>query len=327
MSADIKLEREGELTDDILPGSYHPKDALHNAIQDWMIEFRKECNAPSRKIASVAAPAIAPPTSPIPVPGVLATSTPLLSGLNAINGLNAVEVNESYMQPVAGAPVNSLIDPSSDSDVDSAIEHLEPMDCVISGSIVQEKSVAAGYDSGCADCENSMTGKTEKMQVDLDTVFSGAGDNLATLLPQCNSCVDSVLVYADKVCCEDIQLLVDLFYMPFEHGKISVDLLNEFLWLKVNCSSAISSKCENATIEQKEKDAEWKERVQHFREQLKAIFATLDKFLEVPNKAILQDLHQYIWDVKTILTIVDAFISWLGMYHYSGSLGLANFKT
>lgn len=38
----------------------------------------------------------------------------------------------------------------------------------------------------------------------------------------------------DKLTVEDLQLLADLFYLPFEHGKMGSNLLGEFNWLKMN---------------------------------------------------------------------------------------------
>lgn len=35
---------------------------------------------------------------------------------------------------------------------------------------------------------------------------------------------------------EDLYLLCDLFYLPFEHGSRGFKLLNEFNWLKANAS-------------------------------------------------------------------------------------------
>lgn len=39
---------------------------------------------------------------------------------------------------------------------------------------------------------------------------------------------------------EDLSLLCDLFYLPFEHGGQGIQLLQEFNWLKSNAHVAIS---------------------------------------------------------------------------------------
>lgn len=305
MSSDIKLETEGDVIDDLEdPDSYRPKDALHKAIKDWMLEFKKDCSAPSRKVAALSSPTIVPPSSPIPAP--------LIPPVGALPGVSTPEVNESYMQPKTVVPVNSLVDAPSDSDLDSAVELAEPMDYVPTSS---EKTVSAGYDSGCGDCDIPAKERSENetMQVDIDSVLPlTSSDKLLSLIPECSSCEDSMVLHAGKVCCKDVQLLVDLFYMPFEHGPQSSDLLNEFMWLKVNYGNVTCTQSKSSSEEQKLKHQQWIERAQAFREQLQLILSTLDKFLDVPNKAILYDLQHYIWDMKTILTVVDAFIAWLG---------------
>lgn len=40
---------------------------------------------------------------------------------------------------------------------------------------------------------------------------------------------------------EDLYLLCDLFYLPFEHGSRSIQIINEFYWLKSNASVLVNS--------------------------------------------------------------------------------------
>lgn len=40
---------------------------------------------------------------------------------------------------------------------------------------------------------------------------------------------------------EDLSLLCDLFYLPFEHGGQGLQLLQEFNWLKSNAPLVMSS--------------------------------------------------------------------------------------
>lgn len=40
---------------------------------------------------------------------------------------------------------------------------------------------------------------------------------------------------------EDINLLCDLFYLPFEHGTQGIQLLQEFYWLHTNAHLASAS--------------------------------------------------------------------------------------
>lgn len=40
---------------------------------------------------------------------------------------------------------------------------------------------------------------------------------------------------------DDLFLLCDLFYLPFEHGSRSLQIINEFYWLKSNANLLVSS--------------------------------------------------------------------------------------
>lgn len=44
-----------------------------------------------------------------------------------------------------------------------------------------------------------------------------------------------------KLTHEDIALLCDLFYLPFEHGGQGLQILQEFNWLKSNASLVIGA--------------------------------------------------------------------------------------
>lgn len=44
---------------------------------------------------------------------------------------------------------------------------------------------------------------------------------------------------------EDLALLCDLFYLPFEHGAQGLQLLQEFQWLKSNAHIVISANQSN----------------------------------------------------------------------------------
>lgn len=57
---------------------------------------------------------------------------------------------------------------------------------------------------------------------------------------------------------EDLSLLCDLFYLPFEHGGQGIQLLQEFNWLKSNAYVVMKkSKEEESTSES---DVSWEEK-------------------------------------------------------------------
>lgn len=45
----------------------------------------------------------------------------------------------------------------------------------------------------------------------------------------------------EQLTTEDITLLCDLFYLPFEHGTQGIQLLQEFHWLHINAHLVATS--------------------------------------------------------------------------------------
>jgi protein O-GlcNAcase / histone acetyltransferase len=55
--------------------------------------------------------------------------------------------------------------------------------------------------------------------------------------------VEEPLVGQDRDLTEDdLILMCELFYLPFEHGAQGAQLLHEFMWLKANAPSIIRAK-------------------------------------------------------------------------------------
>jgi len=107
---------------------------------------------------------------------------------------------------------------------------------------------------------------------------------------------------AATITMEDITMLVDLFYLPFEHGRQAVDALADFHWLKMNAGT--------------EPGADWKERANEFVCKLQTINRLIDRLCDIPNQALLFELFPYLWDIKGVLLLIMAFVQWLGMYIY-----------
>lgn len=55
------------------------------------------------------------------------------------------------------------------------------------------------------------------------------------------------LYTAEALALEDLSLLAELFYLPYEHGPKAVQMLKEFNWLRANTSIvSVNSKCEDS---------------------------------------------------------------------------------
>lgn len=74
---------------------------------------------------------------------------------------------------------------------------------------------------------------------------------LAVLVPQdvyVSGPNGSPLFTAEPLTIEDLTLLAELFYLPYEHGNKAVQMLREFNWLRAN-SSVVSVNCKRKETE------------------------------------------------------------------------------
>jgi protein O-GlcNAcase/histone acetyltransferase len=289
VSSDIKLEREGE--NETSPfQTYQPKQALIVALKDWLLEFGDDCGAVKIKVAKAPPPIVPPPmmagADPANPSIPLAVAASL--GVANVNELTSANVNElnaldSFMQPETAAVVNSLVDASSsDSETESLDGRAEPMDCALSSNV----SPPPSGENPTSEVDNV---KQDIIDTEMDDVDSKT----------------SVLSY------DDISFIVDMFYMPFEHGSRGVELLNDFNWLKNHCYFVTEAKCKNATVEQRDLATDWETKCEKFHQEVHFFQTAINHLCESPNRAILYDLYPYIWDMKVSLDILSCFIRWL----------------
>ena len=340
LTADIRLETESDYGSDeepqlFLQSNYKPRKALAAAISDWMVEIHSHndvkkkgdgvmalqaTNAPTPGINTCMVPTLITNTTsqPVPVP-VIPTVTNVLTNLNE---LVRPEINGSYLQPVASQnPVNSLVDSGTDTDEDSPSE---PMDCMVtpgttpastSDSIpLVAHSCLNKQQELCDDCSEckSLLSNCDSMQVDSVIPSTSSVMSSTTAVEPCSSKAQLVTPVSERCLLteEDIILLVDLFYMPFEHGSTGIRLLTEFNWLKANCFTITEQK------EGREQPAatEWRERAQKFRELVATIGKLTERLCNSPNQGLVYDMFPYVWDIWGTASLLGSFIEWLGMH-------------
>ncbi|XP_066504030.1 protein O-GlcNAcase [Hoplias malabaricus] len=143
--------------------------------------------------------------------------------------------------------------------------------------------------SGCPKREPS---EEEPMQT--DEYVPGPGEN--------------PLYTAEPLTLEDLTLLSELFYLPYEHGPTALSMLRELQWLRGNSSAAVfdSVAPENA------KAKEWRERAERFDDMCAAVVQMFNRLSNVPNRTILYDLYNYICDIKSGVSLARTFVSSLG---------------
>lgn len=297
VSSDIKLETQGDSCGDGLSyHSYQPKQALCSAIQDWLLEFDDDCDAIKNKVAKAPPPVVIPPalasqeTSPstpaIPAIPLAVAASLGVENVNELNGL------ESFMQPETVAVVNSLVDPSSsDSETESLDGSTEPMDCVIT--------------PGSSPVSSTMASQPEPLIL-LDTVCDTKDEVIDAEMADVES-KTGCLTY------EELLLLIDMFYLPYEHGSKGVEMLHDYYWLKTSCHLVTDAKCKSAMAENQVAAADWHQRAEKFHQDVASFQSVMNHMCESPNRAILHDLYPYMWDMKVSLDILSSYLRWLAL--------------
>lgn len=114
---------------------------------------------------------------------------------------------------------------------------------------------------------------------------------------------DNPLYTAEPLTLEDLKLLSELFYLPYEHGHTARNMLQELDWLKNN-SAAATSEADQA--------GEWCSRAQQFDDMCEAVVQMFNRLSNAPNRSILYDLYNYICDIKSGVGLARTYIKNLG---------------
>lgn len=114
---------------------------------------------------------------------------------------------------------------------------------------------------------------------------------------------ENPLYTAEPLTLDDLKLLSDLFYLPYEHGPTARTMLQELDWLKHHSWVAAA---------QTEKTAEWCARAQQFDEMCEAVVQMFNRLSNAPNRSILYDLYNYICDIKSGVGLARAYVKTLG---------------
>lgn len=140
---------------------------------------------------------------------------------------------------------------------------------------------------------------------------------------------------------EDLSLLCDLFYLPFEHGGQGIQLLQEFNWLKSNAYLVMKkSKDEEPTSESDVsyiaskvnylliyyshyiilipffclifQIEEWHLRATRLNDMCNAVNRLFQRLTYCNNRELLYDLYAYVWDMRGVVSLLNSYVKWLG---------------
>ncbi|CAG0881623.1 unnamed protein product [Darwinula stevensoni] len=299
-SNDAVLESENE--QDVEPSSvpshvYCPRKALRIALEEWLDEFKKA----RAMLGSIAKPQV---TTTVPV----------------VPAVNAIPVNINFIPPASAALTTvtgiTLPPPIPVGSVNQAPNTLTTE--VTTPSILQPVLSVPMMNSLAADDKvvvvKNLThsvkedGSDEPMESDKasDILEKEDADMVANK-------EDQEMVVEDESKCdivfEDLTLLADLFYLPFEHGIQGLALLNEFHWLKMNASLTSQQPGADEILTDAE---EWYRRAAKFDAKVRHVENFLHHLVSIPNRSLLYDMYPYIWDIRGVISLLNTYIKWLG---------------
>ncbi|NXF12798.1 OGA GlcNAcase, partial [Smithornis capensis] len=130
---------------------------------------------------------------------------------------------------------------------------------------------------------------------------------------------------------KEVQMLVELFYLPYHHGALAQELLEHFQWLRANSLSVgvvatapdacrvrlvqallREGACHGWLMPVCPQGTRWRGRAQSFQLLCKQMCRLHSRFVSAAGRALLYDLHPYLWDIRNMLLAASAFVLWLG---------------
>ncbi|XP_063013922.1 protein O-GlcNAcase-like [Melospiza melodia melodia] len=106
---------------------------------------------------------------------------------------------------------------------------------------------------------------------------------------------------------EEVRMLVELFYLPYQHGSLAQQLLEHFRWLRANSLSV--------GVPDTAPDAcgvtQWRGRACSFQQLCARTCRLHSRLVSTAGRALLYDLHPYLWDIRNLLLAASAFVLWL----------------
>ncbi|XP_069756465.1 protein O-GlcNAcase isoform X3 [Narcine bancroftii] len=310
VSIQIKLENEGsdeEIEMDVL---YSPQMALKMAISEWMQEFgvphQYNCRTTPHSGAKTNSIDVGGIDSPCLNSSTTVTTVyqqPIMSQGNSLGGepvLLAKEEEEKKQQSDE-EPMETAVEKPDEQEAKNVNQILT--DIVKAKMSEDLKPMEMDKDS-TAESKSPEIFMQEDSGSDIAPMQTDEQMNKEQYVPGPN---EKPLYTAEAVTLEDLNLLAEMFYLPYEHGPKAVQMLREFQWLRAN-SSVVSVNCKGKDAEKIEK---WHFRATKFEEMCCSVMQMFTRLANCENRSILYDLYPYVWDIKGVVSMVKSFVQWL----------------
>ncbi|XP_033633263.1 protein O-GlcNAcase-like isoform X2 [Asterias rubens] len=124
-----------------------------------------------------------------------------------------------------------------------------------------------------------------------------------------NSAKEKKKATHEKITVDDVLLLVELFYLPYEHGRKAVEMLEEIHWLKINAHHVCEAKKKSNPSDTA---MEWADRAARFIDFSRQVHHMTLRLLNIPNRSLLYEFYPYVWDMEGVISMLASFVKWLG---------------
>lgn len=170
--------------------------------------------------------------------------------MNSLVSASKIVTNEAIVNPIVSSSVTNMVIPdkipipcipvsmmTDPGHVDVVQEQEKPVEMEDDESVIKEEQMAIVEENevGSADGEpmecQAVVALSKDGERSEDVVMADSSPSLEeTHDINLKSAAVSIITQ------DDLSLICDLFYLPFEHGGKSLKILNEFYWLKMNTS-------------------------------------------------------------------------------------------
>ncbi|XP_015233148.1 PREDICTED: protein O-GlcNAcase isoform X2 [Cyprinodon variegatus] len=317
VSIQIKLENEGsdeELETDML---YSPQLALRLALTEWLTEFSVPHLYNSRQVPQSGAKSTAI--------DVTSMAAPSLCSSTSVTTVFQQPIMSPAMPPLLLDPLQHPLAKSEEVDTEKKDSDEEPMEMVVEKVDEPEAEVDPEEKDVAPILADKMAEDLKPMDTDKESLTESKSseeliqeDSASDIAPmQTDDQLkqdlyvpgpnEKPLFTPEAPTLEDLCLLAELFYLPYEHGPKATQMLKEFNWLRAN-SSVVSVNCKR---KENEKVEEWRLRAEKFQDMCCSVIHMFTRLSNTANRTILFDLYPYIWDIKSIMSMVKSFVLWL----------------
>lgn len=203
---------------------------------------------------------------------------------------------------------------------------VEPMECGGTTPAMSPTSSAIG--SSAAEVQSQQTIGTDGSMVEEDVAMVPA-DNGDVVGMQVEQGEDGAVSETEinkshgqesvgPLTTTDLELLCELFYLPFEHGARGIQLLQDFHWLKSHALQLEEEAIGSTTLSP---DAEeWRKRAAKMEAQADSVARLMRRLTMCANRELLYDLYAYVWEMRLVIGLLVSYVKWLARGRFSSAM-------